>query len=225
MSLSPLIALTTLRQTPLQQTPYAWAHVPSTFVDAEIGTQLSGDFPEKGYRHYFRGSGTKRHNLYGMRLIDRHRVAPAHFEAMPLLWKQLAKEVLSAEYRSAISSMTGVSLDGLEVEGTLWRHPEGSFIDPHPDNPGKVVTHLFYFNEQDWTVAHGGCLRILRSSDISDVAAEILPIRGSSVVFIRSETSWHGYTPVQGSGRVRLAFQVIFCRPDMQYSGEANYGS
>ncbi|RYG82770.1 hypothetical protein EON77_07140 [bacterium] len=120
--------------------------------------------------------------------------------------------------RAALAALTGVSLDGLDVEAAFWRHGEGCFIDPHPDNADKRVTHLLYFSGDDWTPSMGGGLRILRSNDIDDVAAEVLPTTGRSLVFVRSETSWHGYTPIGAHGRDRLALQIVFHRPGLTYS-------
>lgn len=74
------------------------------------------------------------------------------------------------------------------------------------------MTHVFYFNE-NWDPKNGGCLNILRSSDISDSIAESPPIVGNSAVVVRADNSWHAVTPVtNGVHTSRRSMNVIFYR-------------
>ena len=77
----------------------------------------------------------------------------------------------------------------------------------------KLATHVVYFNST-WNQADGGRLRILRSADTEDVAAELLPIVGNSVVIVRSENSWHCVSRVVNhAASSRRSVTVTFYRP------------
>lgn len=69
----------------------------------------------------------------------------------------------------------------------------------HTDSRSKIISALLYLNE-DWGAA-GGRLRILRSEDLEDVAAEISPQGGTLVAFRRGESSFHGHPPFAGPRR------------------------
>lgn len=69
----------------------------------------------------------------------------------------------------------------------------------HPDSASKIVTVLIYMNPP-WE-APGGRLRLLRSPDLDDYAAEVPPDEGTLLAFRRSDTSWHGHESFQGPRR------------------------
>lgn len=77
----------------------------------------------------------------------------------------------------------------------------------HPDSSGKIVTVLIYMNPP-WE-AKGGRLRLLRSPDLADYAAEVPPEAGTLLAFRRSATSWHGHESFEGP---RRAIQMNWVR-------------
>jgi len=93
------------------------------------------------------------------------------------------------------------------------RYSPGAWLGPHLDLKEKIVTHILYFNDA-WRREDGGCLRILRSADPSDVAMEVLPVVGNSAVVVRSDKSWHAVSRVaDGCARSRRSVNVIFHLP------------
>jgi hypothetical protein len=48
----------------------------------------------------------------------------------------------------------------------------------------------------------GGQLKLLRSKNINDVAAEVPPLVGTLLVFKRSNKSFHGHLPFKGKRKV-----------------------
>ncbi len=82
----------------------------------------------------------------------------------------------------------------------------------HVDSAGKILTVLIYMNPP-WAAA-GGRLRLLRSPDLDDYAAEVPPDGGTLVAFRRGAASWHGHEPFAGPRRaiqmnwVRSSFYV-----------------
>jgi hypothetical protein len=209
------IDLAALRSAEVHAEPFWWAFVPATFQSRETALGLQRAFPSDGYTEFFRAHGAKRHHLYGRKLV--HPSSGPQTEGLSGPWPRLVEQLHSREYRDALAELTGISLDALAVEVTLWRQSRGGFIDPHPDNPDKVLVHLMYLSDEDWSVGMGGCMRLLRSSDIEDVAFEIPPRLSSSIVFVRTDRSWHGYRPVTAD-RPRFALQVVFHHPQMSYS-------
>ena len=70
----------------------------------------------------------------------------------------------------------------------------------HNDSATKVITALIYLNG-GWSDA-GGRLRLLRGPhDIDDMIAEVPPLAGTLIAFARSDNSWHGHKPYEGSRR------------------------
>lgn len=197
----------------MAQTPYRWGALSRTFASADIAVSLQKTYPESGMTLVESGSDEKRYSLRG-RCLTREG-GNADLDA---LWRALVKELLSDDYREALEACSGLDLRALEVEVTAWRQTAGGFISPHTDKEGKTLTHLIYFSRPDWPAAWGGCLRILSDCDINAVVAELPPCLASSVVLVRDEKSWHGYTPVKPEADPRLALQVIFHASDPDYS-------
>src|SRR5207244_6512298 len=105
-------------------------------------------------------------------------------------WRELARDLLSPDYRAALSAFTQCDLMTAPMEVNVFHYGPGACLGPHRDLPEKVVTHVLYFN-RSWNREDGGCLSISRSADPADQAAEIAPIVGHSAVIVRSDRSWH----------------------------------
>jgi Rps23 Pro-64 3,4-dihydroxylase Tpa1-like proline 4-hydroxylase len=128
-------------------------------------------------------------------------------------WRTLALDLLSPEYRAAMTTLTGCDLTEAPMEVNVFHYGPGGSMDAHRDLPEKIVTHVLYFN-RSWNATDGGCLRILRSSDPSDMVAEIPPLAGYSSVIIRSENSWHAVSRVASDAAIsRRSVTVTFYRP------------
>lgn len=69
----------------------------------------------------------------------------------------------------------------------------------HTDRKSKLVTMVVYLNAS-WE-AEGGRMRLLRSPDIEDAAAEVMPADGLMVAFRNGPTAWHGHRPYAGPRR------------------------
>lgn len=195
--------------------PFRWARYSDAFSGDELPLELVHRFPKADFDRFERCKGGKKHRLLGKRLRRIEQSA-----GLPPIWRQFCSEAWSSSYRRAMENCAGISLADLQVEVTFWRHGPGDFIDPHLDNPDKVLIHLFYFSSRGWSPDDGGCLRILRSNQIQDVAEEISPRLGNSVMIVRSDRSWHGYTPILRQDTPRLAVQIVFHRSAMRYSIE-----
>lgn len=196
----------------LNTQPFRWAEISNLYSDAD-GTALADSYPHDHFKTIEAYGGEKDYRYDARSLIPMGEQAISHAEYLSPSWQQLAKDLLSAEYRRAMSTLTGVDLTTLPMEAHVYHYGPGALLGPHRDLPEKIVTHVFYFN-QKWHPADGGCLSILKSSDAKDVAALINPVIGNSAAFVRSENSWHEVTQVsEHVGQSRRSVTVTFYQP------------
>lgn len=127
-------------------------------------------------------------------------------------FQQLIDELNGDAIERAFETKFQVTLFGRPRMFTVRAQCRATDGKVHVDSAGKVVTVLIYMNPP-WEAA-GGRLRLLRSPDLNDSAAEVPPDEGTLVAFRRSETSWHGHEPFAGPRRaiqmnwVRSSFYV-----------------
>lgn len=196
----------------LADEPYQWGHIDGLFDDA-VAAQLVSTYPTVLYRTVIGDDGEKAYEHEARALIPMGGTRPTRPEHLSSVWHSLANELVSAPYRSAMSTLTGCDLTTVPIEANLLHYGPGAALGAHSDLADKLVTHVLYFNTT-WDPALGGCLRILRSPDIDDVVSEIAPIVGSSTVIVRSERSYHGLSPVSpSSAESRRSMTVTFYRP------------
>ncbi len=113
----------------------------------------------------------------------------------------LLDQLRSPETRARFGAKFGLDLGDCETTITVRRYCEQTDGHIHTDHRTKLITVLFYFNEE-WP-HEGGRLRMLRSStDIEDYAAEVVPLAGTMLAFRRSDNSFHGHKPFVGERRM-----------------------
>jgi hypothetical protein len=175
-----------LSATPLKSDPYEHLVVPN-FVKPDAFEKIVADFPT---------------------VRDAGPVPPEELDIKGAM-KTLLDEMEGPEFRDAIGEKVGMDLSSratlITVRG-LCRARDGAV---HTDAASKLVTVLLYLN-QEWD-ADGGRLRILRSDNLDDYAAEVPPTNGTLLVFKRSEKSFHGHPSFEG---VRRAIQLNWITDD-----------
>lgn len=125
-------------------------------------------------------------------------------------FRQFLAEAQGPCLAAAIGGKFNVDLERNPTTVTIRKFCERSDGNIHTDHRSKIITVLFYFNE-DWSESTGQ-LRLLRSdSDLEDYAAEVPPIGGTMVAFRRTDHSFHGHHPFVGERRM---MQVNFLRSD-----------
>ena len=116
-------------------------------------------------------------------------------------FRDFVEQLQSPEFAEAIGSKFHMDLMGKPVEITVRGRCEPTDGKIHTDSKTKLVTVLFYFNEE-WSEP-GGQLRLLRSEkDIEDYAAEVPPLAGTMLAFRRSDRSFHGHKSFDGQRRM-----------------------
>jgi hypothetical protein len=172
-----MLDIRALRATPVVRAPFDFVVVPN-FIDKAASTALRRDFPR----------------------IRRPGSFPASELSYGPAFATLLEELRGSEFRAAMADALGVRLDGyptlVTVRGRCAKH-DGAI---HTDSEWKIVSVLLYLNET-WA-NEGGCLRLLRSKNLDDVAIEVEPAWGTLLAFRRSERSFHGHRPFEGERRV-----------------------
>lgn len=169
-----MLQLEALRNATLRTDPYPYAVVADFIEQTQLSAVLK-DFPE----------------------IDSPGSIPVEAVSGGPAYQALMEALEGEEFRQAVASKFGLSLDDFPTMTTLrgvMREKDGRI---HTDSKTKVITVLVYLNET-WDQA-GGCLRVLRKgSDINDYVEEIAPLAGTTIIFRVTDNCWHGHTPVEG---------------------------
>lgn len=207
-----MIDLTRFRPEALRLEPYRWACIDGLFSPDDAAALVSG-FPRDHFKTVKGYDGEKGYEYEARSLIEMNAGVPSHAEYLSPAWRGLAEVLLAPAYRVALSRLCGLDLANLSMEVNLSHYGRRAWLGPHVDLADKVVTHVLYFNEY-WNPEDGGCLTILRSSDMNHVVSVVPPIIGNSVVLVRSDNSWHAVSPVRANCRTsRRSLAVTFYRP------------
>ena len=207
-----MIDLAAIERHRLMTEPFEWVAVGGVLARRDARA-LAATYPHDDFKTV-EGYDSDRGWSYESRALihlGSHDVAGR--DGLSAAWRRFADALLSPGYRAAMSRLTGRDLVASPMEAYVCHFGPGASQGPHRDLPEKIVTRVFYFN-RSWNRADGGCLRILRSRDVSDVEAEIPPIAGDCAVIVRSENSWHAVSPVvERPVRSRRSLNVIFYQP------------
>jgi SM-20-related protein len=207
-----MIDLNRISRTRLETEPYQWAAINELFSPADAAA-LAATFPRDHFKRVADHAGEKKHEYEIRSLIRMGELSTSRGTRLSSAWRALADDCLSPAYRAAMSSLIGVDLGTAELEVNVFHYPPGGSHGAHTDHRDKIVTHVLYFNES-WNDDDGGCLTVLRSSDVKDITLTVSPLVGNSVVLVRSGNSWHAVSPVAKSCRLsRRSMTVTFYRP------------
>jgi Rps23 Pro-64 3,4-dihydroxylase Tpa1-like proline 4-hydroxylase len=208
-----MINLDRIEQEKLMTSPYDWAFVNELFTP-EDAAALASSFPRDNFKTVTGYDGEKGYEYEARSLIHMGADTATHADELSPHWRQLAADLLSPDYRQAMTHLTGCDLTAIPIEVNVFHYGPGAWLGPHVDLKDKIVTHVLYFNEE-WDKKDGGCLTVLHSSNMSDLAADVAPIVGNSAVLVRSEKSWHAVSRVtDGCHLSRRSMTVTFYHPD-----------
>lgn len=169
--------LPALEATPVSNDPFPHVVVPK-FVQSQRLPEVIADFPKVP------GPGSH----------------PPSELAIKGGFKAVVDELLGDGFRSAVERKFGVDLAGKPTMYTVRGYTRQKDGGLHTDSKTKIVTVLLYLNEA-WD-PDGGRLRLLRNgTDLENYAVEIPPIEGNMLIFLRSDSSWHGHKPFAGRRR------------------------
>lgn len=172
-----MLDLDRLRVTPLQSVPFPFVIVPN-FIRSDTKAQIAADFPE-----------VARAGSFPLPSLD---YGPA-FEA-------LVDALCSGTMTHIIEEKFGIDLTGHPTMATVRGRCEARDGHVHTDSKTKLVTMLLYMN--DHADADRGRLRLLRSPDLEDMAAEVPSDETTLLIFLNGPAAWHGFEPFSGPRRV-----------------------
>ena len=209
---APILNLDLIGRRPMNGAPYRWAAIDGLF-SADDAARLAAAFPTDRFRDVAGHDGEKGFQYAARSLIHMGASEPSHPSGLDPSWLALAGDLLSPEYRDALSRTSGLDLSAADMEANVVHYGPGAWLGPHVDLKEKILTHIFYFNT-GWDPDEGGCLNILASKDPDDLVAEIQPLVGNSSLLVRSDRSWHSVSPVaSGCATSRRSLNVIFHLP------------
>jgi hypothetical protein len=207
-----MLDLTPITQGTLKTEPFAWAAIDGLY-SPENAAALASTYPSDHFKTLSGNDGEKAYLYEARALLGLGADTVSFPEELSGAWLELAHDLLSPEYRAAMSRLTGYDLASVPVEANVYHYGPGACLGPHLDLPIKRVTHVLYFNDA-WDTRDGGCLAILRSKNPDDVAAVIPPLVGTSAVLVRSDGSWHSVQRVVRScRRSRRCVTITFYSP------------
>lgn len=185
--------------------PYPWAHMQDTLTQ-DGWDQLRETLPDMS--EFQRMVGVKR--AFGQ---APHNRGILHYQdGMPVAepWKRFIAELRGAAYGSFLRRMLGVPADAQLILTLEWYYAwQGCSVSPHCDARRKLATHIFFFaDDEDWPREWGGDILILDDEgrykahsapgfDNLKVAASLDLRKNGSLLFQRTEHSWHGVRPLQ----------------------------
>src|SRR5678815_4214566 len=160
-----MIDLTQFKQQELSSEPYRWALVNQLFSPADARA-LVETFPRDHFKTVKGYDGEKGYQYEARSLVMMGANAASQSEFLSPSWRRLAEDLISKDYREAMSLLTGMDLRDLPLEINIFHYGRSAWLGPHVDLQDKLVTHVLYFNES-WNESDGGCLTILRHGDMA----------------------------------------------------------
>ncbi|AUG78269.1 Putative Hydroxylase [Kitasatospora sp. MMS16-BH015] len=176
--------------------PYRWA-LAQDLLPAGARARLRADLPElDAFRRIERAAGgDKQYGMYVLPLVSRGEPLPGLAQAGPA-WRELAESVLGGAYRAWVEEAVGAETADCPIDLGVFVFGPGDGVSPHTDKADKWATHVFYLNEE-WCEADGGSFQVRADpSPGSPPVASVVPGGGRSVVFARSDASWHAVAPI-----------------------------
>jgi hypothetical protein len=187
------------------QKPYPWVRMQDTLTD-DGWQRLRATLPDMaGFNRMVgvkRGYGQAPHN----RGLQHYR------EGMEMAdpWKAFIAELHGEAYDAFLRRMLGLAPSQKIILTMEWYYAwQGCSVSPHCDARRKLATHIFFFaTDEDWPREWGGDILILDdegrykahsapSFDDLKVAASLDLRKNGSLLFQRTDHSWHGVRPLQ----------------------------
>ena len=208
-----------------KQRPYPWINIENTLTP-EGFERLRTTLPDVSL--FDRNVGVKR--TYGQDYHDRYLLHYQQGLTLSEPWRDFIAELQGKTYLSFLRGLFGLGKEKSLILTMEWYYAwQGCGVSPHCDARRKLATHIFYFNtEEDWKEDWGGKILIMDDGgrlkphsapafDDLKVAAALDPRGNSSLLFQRTDHSWHGVHPLAAPpNHLRKLFLVTINIPTLQ---------
>lgn len=217
-----MINLEVINKAKLETSPFTHAEI-NNIIAKDVAKKLITELPNNNEKSSIRRWGSDK--VYR---VKNNIVYDLKTGALPTtkLWSDLINSLSGKEYKLAVERLLNLDLSDSVQEITFKRYFHGDHISAHTDRNFSIATHLFFFNEE-WESDWGGCLQLL-DNDLK-VEKNLLPLSSNSLLFIRSDSSWHCVSKCTKPDKVRFSLQVVFCKSNSKIElpgreEEKNYG-
>ena len=122
-------------------------------------------------------------------------------------WQTLLNELTNMPYLQIISEWLEQDITNSYIQILLKKYSDGGFISMHTDDADVYATHLFFLNPY-FDPATGGNLIFHRVD--GSILASIPSVSNISVLFERTDNSWHSVEPCNSSSTPKITLQVAF---------------
>ncbi len=205
--------------------PYPWVEIKDTLT-AESYECLHAALPNVSL--FDKKIGIQR--THGQLSHDRYVLHWRPWLGVPLSWIDFIAELQGPLYEAFIRRVFAVPMTTPLLLTFEWYYAwAGCSVSPHCDAKRKLGTHIFYFNTKaDWDSRWGGQILIMDdegrykphsapSFDDLRIAASLDPQGNGSLLFRRTEHSWHGVRPLEcPPDHLRKLFIVTINVPTLQ---------
>jgi hypothetical protein len=187
-----------------QQTPYPWVNVPGTLTEQGY-EQLRATLPDISL--FEKHVSMKR--AFGQGYQDRFLLHYRPGVPVAAPWQEFIEELRGPAYHAFIRRMFDLPRGKSIIFTMEWYFAwQGCAVPPHCDARRKLGTHIFYFNtEDDWAEDWGGRILLLDDGgkwhphtgpgfDDLKTSVSLDPRGNGSLLFQRTEHSWHGVRPL-----------------------------
>ncbi|GAB3970366.1 2OG-Fe(II) oxygenase [Streptomyces sparsus] len=193
--------------------PYHWSTVHG-LLPAEVRSRLRDTMPPLAEftRSERTAGGDKTYGMYVLPLVHRGEPLPA-LDKAGSDWAEFTTAIQGEDYRAWVREVVGADVGDASFDVGLFVFRAGDWVSSHTDKSDKSATHVLYLNEE-WGAGDGGEFLVRGTAgDDAPVHAAISPGGGRSVLFARSDNSWHAVAPVaEGAPELRCTVQVEMWR-------------
>ncbi|OQP75157.1 SanC [Xanthomonas phaseoli pv. syngonii LMG 9055] len=193
--------------------PFQWGELQNIWQNDALANKLADEFPTEGFNFRKRNGG----HFYRRTIVPLGSFGVDQPASLTDAWQAMCGELVSEDFRSAMSHFCGTDLSKFPMEAVAFRGGQDTHYLPHVDaSLCQGFRLIIYFNahwERDW----GGLLRILDPPNHHDARHVVLPIVGNATVIIRDgvyEDTWHEVTRLCTTGSVtRNTLNVTYYAP------------
>ena len=179
---SSVIDYTAIEKAEVQQVPYPFFGLENAF-EKSSHDELLKDFPS----------------------ITHGGSLPLESIAIKGKLAQLVDDIKSEQFRRLLAKKFEVDLQDKPIVITARGYSREKDGQIHTDSKTKLITVLLYVND-GWDSASGR-LRMLKSNQIDDYAAEFSSSIGQMIAFKVTDNCWHGYRSYEGQ---RQSLQINY---------------
>jgi|BEDMetMinimDraft_2_1075160.scaffolds.fasta_scaffold01085_3 hypothetical protein len=197
--------------------PYPWTAITAPLREKAYAA-LKAELPEVSHPAFERFVNVKR--AHGQQSHDRYILHWRPGLSLPRVWQEFIAELEGPRYRAFLRRVLGITAEPILT--FEWYYAwSGCSVSPHCDAKRKIATHIFYFvTEEEWPPEWGGDILILDdkkrfpahsapSFEALETAASLRAVGNASLLFARTDHSWHGVRPLTSpAGVLRKLFIV-----------------